>query len=65
MWDIAPTLLHLMGEAIPLHMDGAQLFDLGKEPTYTAAELQEASEYSFEDEEEELLKKRLEKLGYL
>ena len=65
MWDIAPTLLHLMGESIPLHMDGEQLFSLSKEPSYTQSELQSSSEYSFENNEEELLKRRLEKLGYL
>ena len=65
MWDIAPTLLHLMGEAIPNHMDGELLFESNREPTFMESSCEQSSEYLFEADETELLKKRLEKLGYL
>ncbi|MCR4408063.1 MAG: hypothetical protein NUW24_14280 [Anaerolineae bacterium] len=71
--DLAPTLLHLMGEAVPEDMDGQVLHDIF-EPAFeethavryqvaTAVELPEA--YALSSEEEVEIEDRLRGLGYL
>jgi predicted AlkP superfamily phosphohydrolase/phosphomutase len=69
MPDIAPTLLHLMGESVPAHMDGRVLTDAlvdrstparTSEPVATAVAPTSATA-----EEAEAIRKRLERMGYL
>jgi predicted AlkP superfamily phosphohydrolase/phosphomutase len=68
MEDIAPTLLHLMGEPIPGHMDGRLLSEAlqsGGEATYGRfdGQLQGVKEAS--EKESAAIRDRLERLGYL
>ena len=70
MPDIAPTLLHLMGEAVPAHMDGAVLteaLDAGLTEVERAAPapVQHTSPTSATAEEAAAIARRLERLGYL
>ena len=72
--DIAPTILHLLGQAVPDDMDGQVLTDwfdenhAGRGPvsyrhTGTAAAGPEEDTYS--EEETEIIQKRLQDLGYV
>jgi len=75
--DIAPTILYLMGIAVPPEMDGHVLTQafaeehLRSNPLEVGAEDVEPSskdenkQYSLSDEEEELIKKNLRSLGYI
>lgn len=70
MPDIAPTLLHLMGEGVPAHMDGSVLVDAldsghGSVAHTAAAPAPTAAPTSATAEEAEAIRKRLERLGYL
>jgi len=69
MPDIAPTLLHLMGEAVPGHMDGEVLteaFAGQSEVLHTEpAAAPSTAPTSATAEEAEAIRKRLERLGYL
>jgi predicted AlkP superfamily phosphohydrolase/phosphomutase len=70
MPDIAPTLLHLMGEAVPGHMDGSVLqaaLSSGQTPVrHSAPEASpRAAPTSATSEEAEAIRRRLERLGYL
>lgn len=73
--DIAPTILHLLGLAVPLHMDGHVLvdaFDDGyrqSHPVQSAEAMalgrQPASQSVYSDEEAAKIEQRLGDLGYL
>jgi len=70
MPDIAPTLLHLMGEPVPAHMDGqvltAALDESG--PVVERADAEDTSPSqptSATAQEAEAIRQRLERLGYL
>lgn len=68
MPDIAPTLLHLMGEGIPAHMDGRVLTEAmvdAQSPVETEAQPLNRQPSSATTDEAEALRKRLERLGYL
>jgi arylsulfatase A-like enzyme len=69
MPDIAPTLLHLMGEGVPAHMDGRVLTealspDLGPVRVAPAA-ASSAGPTSASSDEAAAIRERLERLGYL
>ena len=69
MPDIAPTLLHLMGEGVPAHMDGRVLTealspDLGPVRVAPAAAAS-AGPTSASSDEAAAIRERLERLGYL
>ena len=66
--DLAPTLLHLMGEAIPQHMDGRVLSEAllgGGEGTRAPWSGGEVVERPTHRDEEAAIRERLERLGYL
>ena len=70
MPDITPTLLHLMGEGIPAHMDGvvvtqALSADQAQVRQTAAAPAPTQAPTSATAEEAEAIRKRLERLGYL
>ncbi len=68
MPDIAPTLLHLMGEAVPVHMDGSVLMaalEAGEAPKAAEAIVDGRAPKSASEEEAEAIRARLERLGYL
>ena len=68
MSDIAPTLLHLMGEAIPEHMDGRVILEAiatAEVPARTDAPLTPRQPASATDAEAQAIRERLERLGYL
>ena len=68
MADIAPTLLKLMGEAIPAHMDGRVIDEAlsTTAPTVEAAAAPEVRNLvSASEQEAEAIRQRLERLGYL
>jgi predicted AlkP superfamily phosphohydrolase/phosphomutase len=75
--DLAPTILHLMGEAVPADMDGQVLMEALK-PEFRVARLDRAPEFAEPDsspdevedgglsaEDEELVSERLRGLGYV
>lgn len=63
--DIAPTVLHLLGLAVPADMDGRSLAE-GKPKVVRAQEAApEESRTAYSEEEKEALKQRLRQLGYL
>jgi predicted AlkP superfamily phosphohydrolase/phosphomutase len=74
--DLAPTILHLMGETVPTHMDGRVLHETiatdaaaatsGPSAGWEAeAEKDPSAEPAFTEEEEEVLAERLRNLGYV
>lgn len=68
--DLAPTILHLLGEAVPQVMDGrvlAELFANQRPVAYQAdgEGNRTQSEVSFSDEEADQVEERLRSLGYL
>jgi predicted AlkP superfamily phosphohydrolase/phosphomutase len=72
--DIAPTVLHLLGQPVPVEMDGHVLTAAlagaaaGPVAAVTLAELGfdgAGAEHSFSDAEEEYVRERLAGLGYL
>ena len=68
MPDIAPTLLHLMGQAVPDHMDGRVISEAVVEddaPTRASSELKPRQPASATDSEAQAIRERLERLGYL
>jgi len=68
MPDIAPTLLHLMGESIPAHMDGDVLVGAlrdTQEPVLAAPSPHVRAPASASDSEAAAIRDRLERLGYL
>ena len=68
MPDIAPTILHLMGEAIPDHMDGRVISEAitdADAPARTASDLVPRQPASATDSEAQAIRERLERLGYL
>jgi predicted AlkP superfamily phosphohydrolase/phosphomutase len=70
MADIAPTLLHLMGEPIPDHMDGEVIVDalsegLPEVARTASAEAVGTPPTSATAKEAEAIRQRLERLGYL
>jgi len=73
MVDIAPTILHMTGQAIPDDMDGKILEDI-YQPGFMDAnpaksvkvdDLPEFERKDFSDDETEEISKRLRSLGYL
>ena len=68
MMDIAPTLLHAMGEAVPEHMDGQVLREAfrQKNPVQYSSGLRAQSQVQdASDVEADAIRRRLEGLGYL
>ena len=68
MPDIAPTLLHLMGEPVPEHMDGrviSEAIAAHQAPERTASELTPRRPASATESEAQAIRARLERLGYL
>jgi arylsulfatase A-like enzyme len=74
--DLAPTILALMGEAVPAHMDGRVLSEILASDEELAVRSQAAAEadaqgdaegfgHTFSDEEKRLLAERLRSLGYV
>ncbi len=70
--DVAPTLLHLFGEPIPLAMDGHVLTRIfhpdwltSHQPRYTAQEVRNKVEAPVENEANDELMERLEGIGYM
>jgi predicted AlkP superfamily phosphohydrolase/phosphomutase len=75
--DIAPTILHTLQLTIPLNLDGRVLLDLfepdsvlGKPPSFDEVQTQKnvtsiADLTAYNQDEEEQMKARLQKLGYL
>ena len=65
MEDIAPTLLHLMGESIPTYMDGKILS--GSQDVSFSSEhvVQHEQELNLSPSQSQAIRERLEKLGYL
>jgi len=60
--------LHLMGEAVPAHMDGSVLMDGLVEaglPVESEAMIETPSPTSASDDEAEAIRARLARLGYL
>lgn len=72
--DLAPTVLHLMGEPVPEHMDGHVLQDilcddlesapLGRRPIHWDAHMS-AEDGQFTEEDEQVIAERLRNLGYV
>ena len=68
MPDIAPTLLHLMGEAVPAQMDGRVIKEalvMATEPGLSDALPVERTPESVSTSEADAIRARLERLGYL
>ena len=67
VWDIAPTLLHALGEAIPAHMEGAVLdvFREAMAPRRSGAEAVPQPEVAARPGDDDAIRQRLAKLGYL
>lgn len=68
MADLAPTLLHLLGEAVPEHMDGQVLQDAlaAAGPVSTTGWTgQTPAPRPTDESETEAIRRRLERLGYL
>ena len=68
MPDIAPTLLHLMGEAVPDYMDGrvlAEAISQQEVPDRAASDLTPRRPASATESEAQAIRERLERLGYL
>ena len=66
--DLAPTVLHAMGMAVPADMDGrvlTELFTDGREVESAAAASSDTSEVVYTAEEEAAIQASLENLGYL
>jgi len=66
--DLAPTVLHAMGMAVPADMDGrvlTELFTDGREVQIAAAASSDTSEVVYTAEEEAAMQASLENLGYL
>ncbi len=70
IYDIAPTVLHLLGLPVPLDMDGRVLLELQKNPrevTYTepVEEISTQAAAALSDDERQDIEARLRALGYL
>jgi hypothetical protein len=67
VWDIAPTLLHALGEAIPGHMEGRVLdvFSAEDAPRRSAAAVFSSSGATARPGDDDAIRRRLAKLGYL
>ncbi len=68
MADIAPTLLHLLGEDIPAHMDGRVITEAVGEaqaPRPRAAKTISSPPVALSEPQRRALSERLERLGYL
>jgi len=63
IYDIAPTILNLLGCPIPDDMDGKPL--AGGEPQFKPFSQYNRESHRFSEEEKEELKERLRRLGYL
>ena len=68
--DLAPTIMHLLGEAVPQVMDGRvvlEIFNEAQDVVYEERELttELASEEGFDAEEAAQVEDRLRGLGYL
>ncbi len=72
--DLAPTILHLLGQPVPDDMDGRVLTEildpeqLARRPVSfqtTAATVEAEVSETYSDEEGEMIRKRLQDLGYL
>jgi predicted AlkP superfamily phosphohydrolase/phosphomutase len=72
--DLAPTIMHLMGESVPDHMDGRVLSEILSDAFQFGEVTRQRSEWNgvsgdsdsqFTDEEAELLSERLRNLGYV
>jgi predicted AlkP superfamily phosphohydrolase/phosphomutase len=67
MEDIAPTILHLMGEPVPKYMDGT--ICTGNDQTISYCEedprIQSEEEFTLTSKESQALQERLQRLGYL
>ena len=65
--DIAPTVLSLLGVAVPDDMDGKPLFlaEGAQQPVRPAAKEGEGAAAALSTDDDKLLEKRLRDLGYL
>jgi predicted AlkP superfamily phosphohydrolase/phosphomutase len=72
--DLAPTIMHLMGESVPDHMDGRVLSEIFSDNFQFGEVIRQRSDWTgasgdadsqFTDEEAELLSERLRNLGYV
>jgi predicted AlkP superfamily phosphohydrolase/phosphomutase len=70
--DLAPTILHLMGLAVPAHMDGRPLMEIldpdASPPVYEVSPAWEATASTptgLQQDEEDVLRQRLRDLGYV
>ena len=74
IYDVAPTLFHMFGEAVPSYVDGRVLTEIF-EPAYLMdhpVKMQDGAswksggqEEDYKQGEEEAIKKQLEDLGYM
>jgi arylsulfatase A-like enzyme len=70
--DLAPTILHLMGQPIPAHMDGRLLLEILTEQAClpppqegTAWKGKQPSNKELSQDEQERIRRRLKDLGYV
>jgi hypothetical protein len=67
--DLAPTILHLLGEAVPRVMDGRVLMEALVNPTPVRfsedGAIDAVAEQGFKEDEVDQIKERLRGLGYL
>lgn len=70
--DITPTLLHILGRAIPEYMDGKPLLDMlrgGREVTFEQTspdrDLTDGGENAYTEQDARAIEKRLKSLGYM
>jgi len=73
VWDIAPTVLHMLGLPVPEDMDGRVLKDIftpgshpqKNKPRFTKPEVMARQKVEKESGDEERMKQRLKELGYI
>ena len=68
IFDLAPTILYLMGSPIPKDMDGNVLREaltIERDPMYDDREFEAREQFEYSREEEEEIKKSLKALGYI
>jgi len=74
--DIAPTILHLLGQSIPEDLNGRVLYEIfERSSAYFSIKaryykpikpkLPDSAEYNLREKEEKIIRERLKKLGYL
>lgn len=71
LFDLAPTIMHLLGTAVPVHMDGKVLVDIWEDEqtiVYDTSEPTPSPEqevHVFSDQDQATIEERLRNLGYI